>query len=222
MATYDLEEQEQISELKTWWRQYGNLVTSLVTAVALAVIAYQAWNWYQRGQAAQASAILAAVKKAADAGDTKGVRERAGELVERFSGSSQAALAALISAKTQFEAGDVKSAQAQLAWAAENAREAEFRDLARLRLAALLLEQQAYDDALKQLDREPVPAFAARFAEFRGDIHMAQGRKAEAINAYKAGLAKLADMPAAGRGRSDHEAQRQLLRTKLEALGETP
>ena len=36
MATYDLEEQEQLDELKTWWKMYGNIVTGILFAVALA------------------------------------------------------------------------------------------------------------------------------------------------------------------------------------------
>ena len=54
MAHYDLEEQEQIDSLRTWWKMYGNLVTGVVVAASLAVIGWQGWNWYQRGQAAQA------------------------------------------------------------------------------------------------------------------------------------------------------------------------
>ena len=50
MAHSDLEEQEQIDTLKAWWKMYGNLVTSLVTAVCLGVVAWQGWNWYQRGR----------------------------------------------------------------------------------------------------------------------------------------------------------------------------
>jgi predicted negative regulator of RcsB-dependent stress response len=47
MAHYDLEEQEQIDTLKTWWKMYGNLVTGLALAVALGVVGWQGWNWYQ-------------------------------------------------------------------------------------------------------------------------------------------------------------------------------
>ena len=51
MATHlDLEEQEQLDELKTWWKVYGNLVTAIVVALALAVLAWQGWNWWQRQQ----------------------------------------------------------------------------------------------------------------------------------------------------------------------------
>ena len=54
MAHYDLEEQEQIDSLKTWWKMYGNLVSGVLVAASIGVIGWQGWNWYQRGQAAQA------------------------------------------------------------------------------------------------------------------------------------------------------------------------
>ena len=47
MATYDLEEQEQLAEIKVWWKQYGNLVINVFTAVMLAVSAWMGWSWYQ-------------------------------------------------------------------------------------------------------------------------------------------------------------------------------
>ena len=55
MATYDLEEQEQISELKTWWKMYGNTVTAVLLAVSAGVAGGQGWDWYQRTQAAAAA-----------------------------------------------------------------------------------------------------------------------------------------------------------------------
>jgi len=65
MAHYDLEEQEQIDTLKTWWKMYGNLVTGLVMAASLAVVGWQGWNWYQGGQSAKAAAIYGVLEQAA-------------------------------------------------------------------------------------------------------------------------------------------------------------
>ena len=131
MAAYDLEEQEQISEIKAWWTRYGNAVTAGLLVAAIAVFGWQAWNWYQRNQAAQASAILADVQKAASAHDAKTASARTGELIEKFGGTTQAALAVLLSAKLQTEGGDLKTAKAQLGWAAEHAGEVELREIAR-------------------------------------------------------------------------------------------
>ena len=48
MATQlDLEEQEQLEQLKAFWNQYGNLITTLVVIFAGAYLAWIGWNWFQ-------------------------------------------------------------------------------------------------------------------------------------------------------------------------------
>ncbi len=210
MAHYDLEEQEQLDSLKTWWKMYGNLVTALVAAAAIAVVGWQGWNWYQGGQSAKASAIYGVLEQAVAAGDAQKVKAAAGELAEKFGRTQYAALGAMLAAKQSFEAGDLKTAKAQLAWAADNAKD-ELKDLARLRLAAVQLDEKAYDEAMKQVEAAHAPLFDARFLEMKGDVLAAQGKKPEAGQAYKAALEKSADKPGAGR---------ELLQQKLDSLGE--
>lgn len=221
MATYDLEEQEQISELKTWWKMYGNLVTAILLAVSAGVVGWQGWNWYQRKQAAEASVIYAAVQKGAMEADAKRARDAAGELTEKYPGTTYAAMAALTSARMQFDAGDLKTARAQLQWVAEKARDKDLRDLGRLRLAHVLFDDKAQDEALKLLADEPVPAFAARFAELKGDILAVQGKKAEARAAYQVALAKQEAVEKAAGSQVGRETQyRDLLQVKLDSLGD--
>ena len=210
MAHYDLEEQEQIDTLKTWWKMYGNLVTGLVMAASLAVVGWQGWNWYQGGQSAKAAAIYGVLEQAAATGDAQKVKAAAGELAEKFGRTAYASLGAMVAAKQSFDAGDLKTAKTQLIWVAENGKN-EVRDLARLRLAAVQLDEQAYDEALKQLEAAHAAAFDARFLELKGDVLTAQGKKAEARTAYKSALEKMADKPS---------ASRELLQQKLDSLGE--
>lgn len=210
MAHYDLEEQEQLDTLKTWWKMHGNLVTTVVTVFCLAVVAWQGWNWYQRGQSTQASAIYAVLEQAVAAGDTQKTKSAAGELAEKFGSTPYASLGALLAAKQSFEAGDLKTAKAQFGWAADNGKD-EIKDIARLRLVATLLDEKAHDEALKQLSTGHSPAFDARFLEMKGDVLVAQGRVVEARTAYKAAQEK--NMGKVGAG---HE----LLQQKLDNLGE--
>ncbi len=210
MAHYDLEEQEQIDTLKTWWKMYGNLVTGVVVAASIGVIGWQAWNWHQRSQSAQAAAIYGVLEQAVATSDAQKVKAAAGELAEKFGRTNYASLGALVAAKQSFEAGDLKTAQAQLAWAAENAKD-ELKDLARLRLAAVQLDEKSYDEALKQLDAAHAPAFDVRFLELRGDVLSAQGKKPEARAAYKGALEKSEGKPG---------PSRELLQQKLDGLGE--
>ena len=210
MAHYDLEEQEQLASLQTWWKMYGNLVTGVVVAASVAVIGWQGWNWYQRSQTAQASAIYSVLEQAVTTRDAQKVKAAAGELAEKFGRTSYAALGAMLAAKQSFEAGDLKTAHAQLAWAADNGKD-ELKDLARLRLVAVQLDEKAYDEALKQLEAGHAAVFDGRFLELKGDVLVAQGKKSEAIAAYKAALEKSSSAKTG--------PARELLQQKLDSLG---
>ncbi|MDR2000064.1 MAG: tetratricopeptide repeat protein [Zoogloeaceae bacterium] len=220
MATFDLEEQEQIAGLKTWWKMYGNLITTVIVAAAVATVGWNGWNWWQRNQAAKASMLFSGVQSGLAQQDVKRARELAGELIDKYSGTAYAGLAALLSAKAQADGGDVKSAQAQLAWAADNAKDSGVRDLARLRLATLLLDDNSYDEALQRLAAEPAAAFWPRFNELRGDVLVAQGKREEARAAYQAALEKLKGLLVDGsveaRARAGYQ---EILQAKLDVLG---
>lgn len=184
MATYDLQEQEQIEEVKTWWKMHGTLITAVVVLLAVGVVGWQAWQWWQRNQTAQAAQLYGNMQQALMQQDVKRVRLMAGDLVDKFPGTAYAGMAAMLSGKVFMETGDLKSAQAQFGWAAEHASDQGTRDLARLRQAIVLAEEKSYDAALKLLAVPPAPSFMARYLEVRGDILVAQGKSAEGHTAY--------------------------------------
>ncbi|MGD9870933.1 MAG: YfgM family protein [Thauera sp.] len=213
MAVYDLEEQEQISELKAWWAQYGNFVVTLAVVAALASVGWQAWQWYQNRNAAEAGTLYYAVQQAAEQQDAQKAREAAGRLISEHGGSVSAQLGALLSAAMQFDAGDLDNARAQLEWAADKGSDPALRDLARLRLAAVLLQQGELDGALARLQAAPTAGYKARFDDLRGDVLAAQGKKDDARAAWQAAVDTLA-----GEG-DEAAALREVVRVKLESLG---
>jgi predicted negative regulator of RcsB-dependent stress response len=213
MAVYDLEEQEQISELKAWWTQYGNLVVTLAAVAALASVGWQGWKWYEGKQAAEAGGMYFAVQQAAEQGDAQKARDAAGRLIDAHGGSVSAQLAALLSAGVQFDAGDLDNARAQLEWAADKGQDPALRDLARMRLAAVLLQKGEFDAALARLQAPSVEAYKARFADLRGDVLASQGKPIEARAAYQAAIDALA-----GAG-DEATTLREVVRVKLESLG---
>ena len=224
MAHYDLEEQEQLDSIKTWWKMYGNLVAGIVTVAAVAVVSWQGWNWYQSSQATQASAIFSVLEEAVLAKDSPRTKAAASELTDKFGGTPYASLGAMMAAKSSFEAGDLKTAKLQLSWVAENGKN-EMKDVARLRLAAVLLDEKSFDEALKQLEKEHASAFAARFGELKGEVLIAQGKKAEAKAAFKAAIASLDGKVKAsaqdGKVEQTQGTYRDVLQQKLDALGES-
>jgi predicted negative regulator of RcsB-dependent stress response len=209
MATYDLEEQEQLAAFKAWWKEHGGAIMLGAALVLAAIGAWNAWTWYQRSQAAQAAVLYDTLQKAARANDLKTTRETAGAILENFPRSAYAPLAALVSAKVQFQAGDLKTARAQLQWTIEHATSDEIRAIATLRLASVLLDDKEPDAALKILQAKPRPGFEALYASQRGDILATQKKRSEARAAYKAALEK-----------AEAGTLRDALRLKLEALGD--
>jgi predicted negative regulator of RcsB-dependent stress response len=206
----DLEEQEQLAEFKAWWRQHGNLIVAVILAVAVGIAGWQGWRWYSQGQAAQASVLYDGLMKAAQAGDAKALRDAAGTLVESYPRTLYASMGALVAARFHFDRNDPKSAKAQLQWVIERSSSEDFRDLARLRLAAVLLDEKAHDEALKLLESPHGAAYDAQYAAARGDVLVAKNEAAAAREAYKLALDK------AGR---QEGAFRESLRMRLEALG---
>lgn len=210
LQNLDLEEQEQLATLKGWWKDYGNLVLGLVAAAALAVAGWQGWYWYQRSQSLQASALYETLAKAMQAGDGKAVRDAGGSLIESYPRTLYASMGALASARYYVDRGDAKSAKAQLQWVIEHSPMDDLRDIARLRIAALLLDERAHDEALKLLEAKHGEPFAAQYAALRGDILAAKNQAAEAKAAYKLALEK-ADKKS--------EAFRASVQLRLDALG---
>lgn len=220
MAVYDHDEQEQLDALKAWWRDHGNKVINFALAAAVVAAAVSGWKWWQDKQAGEAGALYGQLQAAAEKHDVKVVRDAAVALVDNYSGTVYAGMGALLAAKLQAEDGDTKNARAQLAWAAEKSSDASLRDLARLRLAGLMLDDKAYDEALQELNKEPEPGFVARYAELKGDVYAAQGKKDEARTAYADALAKLDGKAGVESPASQREAlYRELMQIKLESVG---
>jgi predicted negative regulator of RcsB-dependent stress response len=206
----DLEEQEQIAELKTWWKQHGRLIVAVVVAAALAFAGWQAWRAYQASQAAAAGALFDVLAKGAQAGDAKAVRDASGSLIESYPGTLYASMGALTAARFHFDRGDLKSAKAQLQWVADQSGSEDFRDLARLRLAAVLLDEKAYDEALTVLEQPHAAAYDAHYAALKGDVLVAKNQPGEARAAYQLALEK---------SERQDGAFRDSVRMRLEALG---
>lgn len=215
MAVYDLEEQEQIDNLKAWWQTHGTLITTVVAVLSVAVVGWQGWTMYQTKATAEASVVFDALQQATYAQDAARIRSLAGELTEKHKGTAYAPLGALMAASASVNAGDLKTAQAQLTWVVDNADD-EVRAMARLRLAGVLLDQNAHGEALAVLDAEKLPAFAGRVLALKGDVLVAKGQPKEARAAYVAALDAIKNQ--------DKEAVNtpwvQLLQQRLDALGD--
>lgn len=205
----DLEEQEQLDELKHFWNKWGNLITWVLILVFGSIAAWNGWNYWQRQQGAQASALYDEVERAAGGGDEARLAQSFKDIKERFGGTAYAQQAALLAAKTFADKGKTDDARAALSWVAREGSDEGYKAVARLRLAAMLVEAKNYDEALQQLAGGVPKEFEGLAADRRGDIYNLQGKKAEAKGEYTKAWAALG---------ADSE-YRGLVEVKLTALG---
>lgn len=191
MPVYDLEEQDQIDELKAWWSRYGNTITVALILGLLVVAGIQGWRVYMGKRAESASVLYSAVSEAARTKDSAKAKDAIAELTQSYAGTGYAPRAELVYAKMLYDAGDRNGAKAQLQWVVDHASDDELKAIARYRLAQVQIDEKQYDAAVASLDAKHPPAFDGLYADLRGDALAAAGRSADARAAYEAALAKL-------------------------------
>ncbi|PTR09645.1 putative negative regulator of RcsB-dependent stress response [Nitrosospira sp. Nsp5] len=210
MATYDLEEQEKIDGLKSWWEAYGTLVIIIVAILIAGMGGQQAWKYYKAQQTQQAAELYASLLQVEASGDPKKISDASHLLMEGFPASGYAARAALISARASLEGGDMQNAKSRFQWVLDNAKEEELKDLVRLRLAGISLDEKKYDDAVRLLDTKHGESFDGLYADLKGDVLTSAGKVPEARAAYQMALDKL------GKKGTYHS----IVQMKLDALAE--
>ncbi|SFC40951.1 Putative negative regulator of RcsB-dependent stress response [Polaromonas sp. OV174] len=208
----DLEEQEQLDELKHFWKQYGNAITWALIVVLGAFAAWNGYHYWQRNQASQASVMYDEIERAVQSGDTARIDRSLADMKDRFGSTTYAQQAGLLAAKAYYDKGNVDASRAALNWVADKSSDEGYQAIAKLRLAGLLLEKKAYDEALQQLAGPFPKDFVALAEDRRGDVLMAQGKKAEAKAEYEK----------AYKGLDERAEYRRLVEVKLNALGVDP
>jgi len=208
----DLQEQEQLAELKHFWKQYGNAISWLLIVVFGAVAAWNGYQYWQTRQATQASTLYDEVDRAVQSGDMVRVERSFADMKDRFGGTVYADQAGLLAARALYDKGNLDASKAALSWVTDKAKDEGYQSIAKLRLSGILLEAKAYDEAFKLLSGTFPKDFTPLASDRRGDILLLQGKKAEARAEYEK----------AYKGLDERAEYRRLVEVKLNALGVDP
>lgn len=211
MATLDLHEQEQVEAIKAWWKENGRWVLVALILALGSFVAVRGWQSWQGGKEQQAATLYADVIQQLGSNDPKRVGDAAQAVVDKFGSTAYAARAQLLAAQASIKAKDDTKATTQLQWVIDHASEDGLQNVARLKLASLLLDEKKYDAALKQLDAKHPASFDGLYADLKGDVLLAQGKKEDARTAYHLAYDKI----------DEKNSYRNLVRMKLDALGGT-
>lgn len=206
---FDLEEQEQLDQIKHFWKQYGNLITWVLIAVMAAYASWNFYNYWQRNQAAQAAALFDELERSVQSADATRIDRVFADMKDRFGSTTYAQQSGLLVARQYVAAGKPDAAKTALAWVAQQSADAGYQAVAKLRLAAILIDAKDYEGASAQLSGSFPASFEPLVADRKGDLLALKGDKAQAKTQYQ----KAYDLLAAD------ETYRRLVAVKLNALG---
>lgn len=167
---FDLDEQEQLAELKAFWAKWGNLLSGVVLAGALAFAGWKGYQYYQVKQSDKAAAVYESYAKLASGKDA-GADAALDTVQKDYPKTRYAALASVTATQTAIAAAQYDKALPPLQWLLTNGT-TENQGVARLMLADVYAQTAKIDDAIKTLDTVPNAAFAQAFANKKSDIYV--------------------------------------------------
>lgn len=186
-------DEEKGEEIKRWWRENGWSIIAYVALGIAAVVGGRYWLAQQQVAALTASSIYQQTIVELEQGNHDQASTAADKLISEFASTPYAVFSALEMAKHSVANNELSQAKHYLEWVLANAELTGQREIARLRLAQVLLAEQQYDAALARIQETNNEAFKSLFDELKGDIYLAQGKIAEAATAYRAAMVGLDD-----------------------------
>lgn len=181
---YSIEEEQEINQLKDWWKENGK---TIIVAFILGVGGMFGWRYWQAHQAeqiAQASAQYDALIYSAQQ-DEQAKKANIEQFVQANSKTAYAVFALLDEAKKATEKQDFAAAEANLNQALTQSQDEVLTSIVALRLSAVQFQLGQLDNALTTLNQVKGESFNARKAILTGDIQVAKGDKVAAKTSFE-------------------------------------
>jgi len=198
-------DEEKGEEIKQWWKDNGRSVILGCVFGAAIIFSGRYWFSYQDEQALTASQSYQELVSLLAQDNMPLAETISQKLLADFSSTPYAIFSAFEMAAYAVKSGDSSSAPFFLNWIMEHAGLAAHKELARLRLAKVLVGDAQYEEALSLILDSDSQAYSSLFTELKGDILVAQGNISEARAAYESTRVNLIE----------GEPRKQLLQIKL-------
>jgi predicted negative regulator of RcsB-dependent stress response len=186
---------EYVDEREQWERAVSAAKESapwVLAGLVIAAAGYGGWQYWQQRTMRLTLDAANRYERALDAfsrNDLTAGLALADALIRDYPASPYATQADLAAARVQVESDALEQAAARLRHVQETTQDHELALVARLRLARVQLAQHQPDAALATLNAVDAGAFAARYAEARGDVLLAKGDREGALREYRAARA---------------------------------
>lgn len=190
MAHLDLHEQEQLTKLKYFWRDWGKYIIGIIVIALVVYISNVIWVSRATANAKKAALIYNQLQTAEQGKDNALVYKLADDLEKDYPRVEYSVMASIIAAKTANKAKDYVKAITYLNWTVKNSKDKGMAALAMLSLADVYIDEQKFDLALNTLMQDHDKSFDALFYAKRGDLYVAKGDLTKARDAYKEAIDK--------------------------------
>jgi predicted negative regulator of RcsB-dependent stress response len=184
-------EDEQLEEIKKWWKRYGNLVTLFISLVLLCVAGYRYMHWHQEKVTQQASVAYEHMMVSFSNHNIKSVRAYANELIKDYNNTVYSDVAHMTLARVYVEKNKLDEAKNELMNVANKSKVSSLKQVAKIRMARILTAQEDYANALKELSSIEDKTYLPVINELKGDIYGATGQYKNAVAAYRLAIAEV-------------------------------
>ena len=190
MEVYQTEDQ-QVESMKQWWAKNARgTIVALIAGLGI-ILGGRAWVDYKDAQSDAASVLYQSMLTAMKDGKPDAALEQGARILGQYDSTPYATLAALASAKVKLEQGDTATARTHLQWVLDHGKPQEMVNIARLRMARVLMDSGEAQQALTLLGSEPPAGFVVAYKELEGDLYRALGQTDNARSAYRSAMAAL-------------------------------
>lgn len=186
-----LTEQEQIELLKNWVKQYSLVI---IMGVLIAVAAISGWRYWQQRQTNildHASAVYDEMLTMRAQNDTSATLIQANKLSRHYPQTTYGQAAAFMLAREAVVTGNYAEAEKQYQWILAHSKISSTRQIARIRLARVMIAQNKMQAALDELKTIDDKSFAGLIHETKGDAYLALKDIATARQSYQQALTEL-------------------------------
>lgn len=186
-----LTEQEQIQQIKTWLKQYGPTILLGIVIALIMTTSWRYWQNYQNKMLMHASSIYDEMLAFRAQNNEDGATVQAKKLLAHYRKTPYADMASLLLARNAVLNKDYPEATKQLNDVIDHSNNASLREMARIRLARILLAEKKPNEALALLKKMDDKNYLGLADEVRGDAYLIKQDPDAARKAYQLALQEL-------------------------------
>ena len=190
MSKFDLQEQEQISNLKYFWQKAGKYIVAIIVVALIGYAVYSWYSWRNETRSKEAANIYAAFTEAFYSNDKEKLLSLSEHLENDYPSTQYATMSSLLAAKSTRDSNDITNSTKLLNWVINNSKDDGMVSIARLRLADVYIDEKKFDKAIKLLQAKHDPVFDPLYYSKRGDLYVSEGQLDKARDSYKEALKK--------------------------------